>query len=311
MTEARGLGHVKPKAGSFVLGAALIAMTGLFLAGRAQGWFAEKLRITTEPMIVPRDSSLGLESGAEVQILGTTVGSIEEVKLDDDGSAAASEVKLHFTMRVRGPLIKLVGKDSEVQLRRKFGVAGSPFVLITAGHDKPYDGTALKCTVPPDLTAEVEATLRRFNEPGSPVQKILADAATLTSNLVAGKGAVGRLLSNADTGEQLAGAMTGARESIDNVNKLLAKAQSTDVSGLLEQLHGILGRVDEALKEVTAATAQLRQQTRDLPALLAQTQEMMRQTTRTIEGMQKTWLLRDHVAAEGSTRLSPSDVTAP
>ena len=41
---------------------------------------------------------------------------------------------------------------------------------------------------------------------------------------------------------------------------------------------------------------------------MAETQEMMRQTTRMMEALQKTWLLRDSVQAEpGGTRLSPAD----
>jgi phospholipid/cholesterol/gamma-HCH transport system substrate-binding protein len=347
MSEARGLRNVRPKAGTFVLVALLVAMTGLFLGGRAQGWFEEKLDVQTWPVAFPVDSTLGLQEGAEVQILGNVVGSVTAVMLDEQSAPAAkSEVPLYFTMRVRGPLMKLVRRDSVVQIKRKFGVAGSAYVLITAGQGEPAKvGTKLSCVIAPDITATLEETLHNFNRPDSAVQQILANVATVTANLANGKGTVGRLLSDgataqsvdgtlaniqnitagltrnegtvgkllndSKTGAELAGAMSNAKESLENINKLLARAQSADINGFMEQLRQTLAQVDGTLKEVAATTAALRQQAKDLPTLLAQTQEMMRQATRMIEGAQKTWLLRDHVAAEGSSRLAPSDVTAP
>ena len=157
----------------------------------------------------------------------------------------------------------------------------------------------------------MEDTIRGFNNPDSSAQKTLANFQTLTSNLVSGKGAVGRLLSDSQTGDQLATSMVNIKESLENINKMLARAQNADVNGFVDQLRQTLSGVDTTLKEVTATTAALRQQAKDLPGLVAQTQEMMRQTTRMIEGVQKTWLLRDYVAPERSARLSPSDVTAP
>ena len=378
MSEARGLGNVKPKAGSFVLAALLVALSGVFLGGRAQGWFEEKLDVRTTSVRLPADSTLGLQEGAEVQILGNTVGAVTEVKLDETKASKSADVPVYFTMRIRGPLARLVREDSTVQIKRKFGVAGTAYVLIAAGQGAPAVSgkTQLACAIAPDLTTTFEKTLDNFNRPDSPVQQILANAATLSSNLVAGKGTVGQLLSDpataksidatlanvqalttglthsestvgkllndpksgealaatlaniqaltaglnrnegmigkllndAKTGEALAGTMANTKESLESINKLLARANGADINGFMEQLRGTLGQVDKTLQEVTATTAALRQQVKDLPVLISQTQEMMRQTTRTIEGMQKTWLLRDHVAAEGSTRLSPGDV---
>ena len=332
MAEARGLGNVKPRAGTFVLTILLVAMIGVFLAGRAQGWFERKLLITTEALYLPLNSSLGLEPGAEVQILGSTVGTVTDVIAD---GVEASGVKVHFTLSVRGKMIGLVRKDSQVQILRKFGVAGSPYLLITVGQGKLYDGsTPLACTIPPDLTAEVLTAIHSFNAPGSPLQKMLVDASAITSNLANGKGAAGRLLSDEATAQSIATSLKNLERltaslkgsdspvgkllndpktggdlaaTMENVNKLLVKAQAADVNGLMDQVRVTMGGVDLALKEVTATLAQLRQQTKDLPGVIAQTQEMMRQTTRMIEGVQKTWMLRDHVATEGSTRLSPGD----
>jgi ABC-type transporter Mla subunit MlaD len=121
----------------------------------------------------------------------------------------------------------------------------------------------------------------------------------------------GKLLSDPKAADELAGSVANINGSLENINKLLARAQGADIGGFLDQLGKTLAQVDAALREVTLTTAALRQQARDLPALVTQTQEMMRQTTRMIEGVQKTWLLRDYVPAEAGSRLSPVDIAAP
>lgn len=347
MAEARGLRDVKPKAGTFVLAALLVATTGVFFAGRARGWFEPTLRVRSAPVPLPADSTLGLQSGAEVQLLGNTVGTVDIVDiLEDPAAPGGGGLRLQFVIQVRGPQLHLVRRDSTLLIKRKFGVAGSAFVQIVPGLGEPAAaGAELACKVAPDITAVLEETLNSFGSPDSPAQLALRNVETLTSNLVAGRGVVGRLLSDqeasrnlesvlanvdkltsgmargegvagkllsdAKTGDQLAEAVTNISGSLASTNKLLARTQGADIGGFLDQLRQTLSQVDAALREVTVTTATLRLQAKDLPALVGQTQEMMRQTTRMIEGVQKTWLLRDYVTPESASRLSPIDVTSP
>jgi phospholipid/cholesterol/gamma-HCH transport system substrate-binding protein len=344
--ESRGLQHVRPKAGTFVLSALLVATIGIFLGGRAQGWF-EPSAIYRASVVVPADTTLGLEPGAEVVILGNTVGAITRLAYSEGASGpAADQVKLTFEFVVRGPMLKLVRADSKIWIKRKFGVAGSPFAQIVPGRGEAAPvGATLACELAPDIAVLLENTLDNFNRPDSSLQRTLAnvegitkqvltgkgvagrmigdDAAgqsladslanlqKLTAALTSGEGMVGKLLYDPQGGKQLTSSMDSINQSLDNVNKLLAKANNADITPFLDQLKHTLEQVDGALKEVTLTTAALRQQSKELPGVIAQTQEMMRQTTRMIEGVQKTWLLRDYVNPEGSTRLSPADVTAP
>lgn len=345
MPESRGLQNIRPKAGTFVLTALLVATIGVFLGGRAQGWF-EKNSTFHASVVVPADTTLGLQPGAEVEILGNTVGSVTAVGFSDGAAATpAGQVRLSFSFVVRGPMLGLVRSDSNVWVKRKFGVAGSPFVQIVPGRGDPANtNSPLACELAPDIAVLLEQTLDNFNRPDSSLQRTLANVEGITKSVLTGKGVagrligddaagqslaeslanvqkitagvtrsegmVGKLLYDPQAGKQLAGSMDSINQSLDNINKLLARANGADINGFLDQLKHTLDQVDAALKEVTQTTASLRQQSKDLPGLIAQTQEMMRQTTRMIEGVQKTWLLRDYVAPEGSTRLSPSDVTA-
>jgi phospholipid/cholesterol/gamma-HCH transport system substrate-binding protein len=355
--EARGLRDVRPAVGTFVLTAALVAVAGVVLAGRAQGWFEPTLTVRTVPVPFPADSTLGLQDGAEVQILGNTAGTVTNVAIELDPAAAAASrpaaaagggrrrLRLRVTLRLRGPHLHLVRQDSRVIVQRKFGVAGSAYVQITPGRGDPATpDTPLECQVTRDLTRVVEETIAGLNRPDGPLQQSLANVQALTAKperrpgdgrrLLAdeptaaslqatlanvekltsvadqGRGMAGRLLTDAEAGRQLADSMKSLNESLASLNEILARSRSADVAKLMEQVGQTLGKVDAALVEVTATTADLRRQTRDLPGLLGETQEMMRQTTRMIEGAQRTWLLRDYVAPEGSTRLSPADATA-
>src|SRR5688500_15467441 len=111
-SESRGLQHVNPKAGTFVLCALLIATIGVFLGGRSQGWFEKTLTVRTVPVTLPPDSTLGLAGGAEVQILGSTVGSVTAVRVYEEKNAAGqAELRLQMAMTVRGPLMDLVRAD--------------------------------------------------------------------------------------------------------------------------------------------------------------------------------------------------------
>ena len=75
MNRARGLSLLE-----LLVVVALVA--GIVLAGRAQDWFEKVYEIR---LILPAEGSLGLQKGAEVQILGTAVGRVDRIRVLEDG----------------------------------------------------------------------------------------------------------------------------------------------------------------------------------------------------------------------------------
>ena len=63
--------YVNEIVGVFVLVVVAALIVGIILAGRAQEWFVPVHHLVLD---FPEEGSLGLQKGAEVQILGTPVG---------------------------------------------------------------------------------------------------------------------------------------------------------------------------------------------------------------------------------------------
>ena len=369
MADHNRFRYVTPQVGAFLLITLLLGGVGIFLAGRVQGWFEEQLHLETLLTELPPDSTLGLSVGAEVQIFGNIVGSVQQVSFQESDVG----YNLHVQMIVQGGFIRLVRDDSRALVKKKFGFAGSTYIQITAGHGNPLkDGAPLLGEIVPDILATLEATLDDYRGEDSRVQKVLENVQTITANLAQGRGAVGHLLAGEGSGKNLGTVLsdvaqltTGLRqgegvagmllsdaktaqkfqqtldttnESLDSIKRMLATAEQglikveaalndlqklststrktlqgelKDIQGLVAQLRGTFKHVDTALGEVSSLTSTVLKEVEGLPLLLLQTQELMRQTTRLIEGLQKTWLLRGHVEPDQIIRLSPSDVTTP
>lgn len=342
MNTSRGLTHVNGSVGTFVLAGILVAGLGIFLAGRAQGWFERTQVVRSRAVPLTADSTIGLERGAEVQILGSPAGVVQDVEVYEETTGPSPGLRLRFTMQLRGDRLDLVRRDSKVIVQRRFGVAGTAYVQITPGRAEAPDAqTELECVVARDLTKALEESLDTINRPDGPLRKSLANLETVTANIAAGKGTVGQLLSddatanslkatlanvekistNLATGEGAAGmllsdgkardkldaSIDNIRQSTESLQKLMTSTDPGNVPAVLGHTQSTLVKSQAALEEFTQTTAALRQQVKELPALISQTQEMMRQTTRMLEAMQRSWLLRDYVTPESGPRLKPTE----
>jgi len=109
--------------GGFVLMVIALLVVAVFVAGRAQGWFEEVYKIHID---FPPQGSLGLQIGSPVQILGATVGRVEEINIDEDR---------HMTglISVKGDFYQFIRSDSRAIIKKKFGVAGDAFIEVTKG----------------------------------------------------------------------------------------------------------------------------------------------------------------------------------
>src|SRR5665213_2948857 len=77
--------HVNEIAGAFVGIIVLVLVVGIILAAHAQKWFRDVTDITIE---MPEGAS-GVKDGAEVHMMGTTVGTVNDVQPDENGNMSA------------------------------------------------------------------------------------------------------------------------------------------------------------------------------------------------------------------------------
>lgn len=288
--------YVNEIVGTFVLLVVIALVAGIILAGRAQDWFEKVHEIRLD---LPVEGSLGLQKGAEVQILGTTVGRIERIRVREDGSMSG-------TMTVKGDFIRFVRADSRAIVKKKFGVAGDAFVEITKGQGPELDGEialmAVKDTEITEIAQDIlkqiqDATLPAIKEytqlaadlrnADGPLMKLLAHLEQITGALERGEGSAGRLLRDPATAEEIQRILAQVNEAMGEVQKILADVKATTT-------------------QIPPMAAKVGREMDDLPGTVAQTQETIREAERLIEGIQRHWLIRKHVPQPQVPPLIPA-----
>jgi len=274
--------YVNEIVGAFVLLVIALLIAAVFIAGRAQGWFEPVYRI---PLDFPPQGSLDLQIGSPVQILGTTVGRVEQITVDDDGFMTG-------LITVKGAFYQFVRTDSRVIVKKKFGVAGDAYVDIGkgSGPELPPGGglVAIKDT---DLNELLQDLLGQIRETTVPLLESVKNAvdqyAGLGADMRSADGPLQKVLLNVesitrkiDQGEGPAGKIIGDKEMADSIQQMVTQLQE--------------------------AVAQIQVILDDVPGTVVQTRETVREAERLIEGLQRHWLLRKYIPQTEPTALIPS-----
>ena len=288
--------YVNEIVGGFVLLVLLALISGILLAGRAQDWFEKEYRIRLD---FPDEGSLGIQKGAEVQILGATVGRVERIRVDDDGGMSG-------ILSVKGGFIRFVRADSRAVVKKKFGVAGDAFVEITQGRGAELgDPPVLVAVKDTELMEMAQEILKQIQDATLPAIKEYTE---LAAELRSQEGPLMKLLANL---EQITGALNRGEGTAGQLLKDPAVAQ--DIERILKQVQQSLADAQVVLKDVQALSAKLPpmadkvgQEADALPGTVAQAQEALRETERLIVGFQRHWLVRDYVPPEPSATMIPA-----
>lgn len=288
--------YVNEIVGTFVLLVMLALVAGIILAGRAQDWFEKVHEIQ---LILPVEGSLGLQKGAEVQILGTSVGRVERIRVRDDGSMSG-------LMTVKGDFIRFVRADSRALVKKKFGVAGDSFVEITKGQGADLgDEPALVAVKDTELTEIAQDILKQIQDATLPA---IQEYTQLAADLRSADGPLMKLLAHL---EQITGALERGEGSAGQL--LRDPAAAREIQRILAQVNSALAEVQKILADVKATTAQIPpmaakvgREVDDLPGTVLQTQETIREAERLIEGIQQHWIIRKYVPQPQVPALIPA-----
>jgi phospholipid/cholesterol/gamma-HCH transport system substrate-binding protein len=296
--------YVNEIVGGFVLLILMALVAGVIFVSRAQNWFEPTYKLRVK---FPPEGSWGVQKGAEVVILGTTVGNVQEMLVADDGS-------MEGILDIKGRFIRFIRADSLATLKKKFGVAGDAFIELTKGSGLPLrSGSALPMPAKKDteliellqqLLEQVRsATLPMleqfrkaaeeytglaadFRKQDGHFQQLLARVEALADGLEKGQGTAGKLLKDPTT--------------VNNVNDAIA------------QVNKSIAEINALLKSVDAILADVKKASGALPEMMLQTQDTVREAETLIEGIQKHWLLKKYVEqAAPSERIPPSTVALP
>jgi phospholipid/cholesterol/gamma-HCH transport system substrate-binding protein len=301
--------YVNEIAGAFVLLTVALLVAAILLAGHAQEWFTPVRRIHVD---FPLEGSLGIQKGAEVQILGYTVGKVERVTVEEDG-------RMTGFITVKGDFIRFVRIDSRAVVKRMFGVAGAAYIEITEGQGEllPEDFN-LECVKDQELLEMAEQMVNQIKDAVVPaleqVQKAVVEYTALAADLRSTNGPLVGLLVNLEE------ITRGLKQGEGTAGQLLRDpALADEITGILQKVNAALTDVKKILRDVEATTAQLPPmadkiggEVDDMPGLVDQTQETIREAERLIEGIQKHWLLRSNIPQPAPTKLiAPAEVIRP
>lgn len=287
--------YVNEIAGGFVLLVALLLVAGVIVAGRAQRWFEPVHKIKLD---FPPEGSLGLQKGAEVHILGTRVGTLDDIDVADDGSMSGR-------ISVRGDFIRFVRADSMAIARKKFGIAGDAYVEITKGKGAELpEGQPLMCLKDTELLESVQQVVQRVEDVTLPTIEQLRKAAeeytALAADLRNPEGNLQQLLGH------LAKISEGLEKGEGTAGQLLRDPSlANELRQITAKINDSLAEVKKILSDIEASTDVVRGEVQDLPGVVLQTRETMQETEKLITALQNHWLLRGSVEKTEPSRLIP------
>jgi phospholipid/cholesterol/gamma-HCH transport system substrate-binding protein len=305
------------------VGLLVLVCIGLFIAaalhaGLLSDWFRPTVQLR---VVLPSSGSQGLSAGADVQLLGTRVGTIRRVVVDPQRMYAEAQLDEQAEVFIR--------RDSKALVRKQFGVAGAAYLDISRGTGAPLDWhfAVIDAVTEPDPTENIGATIDQVKQKIFPVLddagRAMHALADTLQGIDQGHGDIGRLVKDEMLMKQLGQMAANLKTATDQLNVTLAQvhqivastAAPNGVPALLRRANDTLASVRKATRDLAGATPQLPAITRnaatstaDLPALLTQTQASMAALEKTLDQLRHTWPLSNAAKPEAQ-RLSPAEVT--
>jgi phospholipid/cholesterol/gamma-HCH transport system substrate-binding protein len=328
--------HVNEITGAFVLAVVALLLLGVVGTGFSQRWFTR----TTEFTVLLPTGGRGLRPGAEVRMLGTVVGSVQDIRVDKVDRIMKARVS------VRADFADMfVKKDSQALLRTPFGI-GETYVEISSGSpeaEKLPPQFAMEAKTEGAPTESMEKTIAQIRDevvpgiqearagvkeftalaaelrrPESNLQQSFARLNRIFGDVEKGQGLAGKVLSDPQMASEVQKTMTGLNASLAEAQAVLQDLRKTTntVAGQsqqsLDQFQAILQDIQKTTAALPQTVKSINQTTEAMPAMVLQMQETLRQIQRLVEGAQRSWLLRGTIEREGGggngVRIRPEDV---
>jgi phospholipid/cholesterol/gamma-HCH transport system substrate-binding protein len=301
--------------GLLVLLSVVLFAAAALHAGLLSDWFRPTARLR---VLLPETGSAGLAAGADIQVLGTRVGTVRRIVVDP-------AQRMYAEAELDEAATGFVRHDSEAIIKKTFGVAGAAFLDITRGIGAPLDWhfAVIDSASERDPTEDIGAVIDQVKQKIFPILddagRAMKAVADTTQGISEGHGDVGRLIKDEDLFNQIAPMLANLRTATEQLD-----AELNDIRGLTDTIArpdgapALLKRVETALASVQSATHDLAgavpaitrnatTATGELPALLTQTQQTVAELGKLTEQLRHSWLLSGS-AVPDTRRLPPAEV---
>ncbi|MFQ6104567.1 MAG: MlaD family protein [Candidatus Glassbacteria bacterium] len=195
------------KVGFFVVVTFFLLAMGIFFLGREGGLFMKRYTLKTHMVRIN-----GLQVGAPVWLAGVRVGSVTEIQFPEDINRTEIEVTLEINENVK----ERIRKDSRARIGT-LGLLGDKFVSITQGSVEaeivPAGGT-----IEADTPIDVEQLIATASGAVDDLVVTLKHAQSIAEKIDEGSGALGKLVNEPTTLDNLDNLTTDIRDLIGKLN---------------------------------------------------------------------------------------------
>ena len=327
-----GIYQFNQAVGAVVLICAALFVGALVNAGLLKEWFRTSLTLR---IVLPEAGVSGLAQGAEVQIMGTRAGEIRRILIDPSQ-------RMHAEARIDSQMRPFLRRDSQVVIRRQFGIAGAAFLDISRGTGPDLDWgfavlTATTDRAPTDsigqvidevharvlpILDELQKVIANANtlvDPAGPLRQTMQSAATMVQRIERGEGSIGKLLADDKMVSDVQSALASAQSAVAHANSLLAELEKTSkdarLPSILQRTDGILASLQVVARNLAAAspkfgqvTSSVASTTESIPALLLQTETTARELELLLGQLRRSWLLGGTAAPPAGRRAPAGEV---
>lgn len=306
-------------AGGLILLSLLLIGGSLAMSGQVRELFTRRTTITLN---LPPEGSLGLKEGADVVILGTPVGRVSRIDIEDNGRMTA-------TLSVRTDFVRFISAGTKATIR-KAQLIGDAYVEIprTDGAPLPDTGAVME-TSADRATAELAENLlneirneaipairnirsaaeeathlaRNLQDPNGDLRQAIARFNHIAETAEKGDGLVARLLRDkeladqiAQTGPKVNSALDETQGVLKNLNKTTAalpdmansaNEQLKQLPALVQQMQSTLAEVQLVLKDLQKSTGQLPDTVKSINQTVQGLPSLVLQTQETMRQLQR------------------------
>ena len=307
-----------------IVGAVVLACIGVFIAvlinaGLLKDWFQPSFTLR---ILLPDEGVSGLAPGAEVQVLGTRAGEVRRIVIDPSQ-------RMHAIARVEDQMRPFIRRDSQVSIRRQFGVAGAAYIDISRGSGPELDWSYAVIAASSERMAtdtlgqmvdEVRAKIMplmddvqravvaftavatRVTDPAGPLQQTLSSAASIARRVDSGEGVAGRLVSNEKMAADLEATLVSVRETASQLERT---SKDPRIAQILAKTDSVLASLQATTRSLAVSTPKMTQNVIDsteaLPTTLLQAQIAARELELLLGQLRHHWLFG------GSSQPAPAD----
>jgi phospholipid/cholesterol/gamma-HCH transport system substrate-binding protein len=314
--------------GTLVLLSVIVFIAAVLQSGRLRDWFDPGVKLK---VILPAEGLFGLSAGAEVKILGTAAGQVNQIVVDPDQ-------QIHAVVGLKRKMKGFVRRDSQAIIRKEFGVAGASFLEITRGEGEPLDWeyavvNAVAERAPTESMGELISDVRTKVMPViDDARKLLVNLNMITDKIAGGEGAIGRLLLEDRMAREVETLLTQVNTDIRRLAPILEALQTTvgnvsalttriaeqsgelpqltrDAGQLLTSLQSVMQDLSRTTPHLPKMIANVSDATADVPVLLGQTQQVLYELELLLQQLRSNWLLGGGSEPPRNDRIPTLEVT--